>query len=300
MSCTYNQAPGVGVEVGKACEGSLGIAARTWLSGADSIVPPHLGELTGIDSITNSLSDNSPILSDCASPTSVLDTQSPAWPPLMLDKANDPSNLCHHLFLKSRQNSGLIYHPTKKSSVIQAQAQSQSLSHPISLVQQSFFSLAQSDEEWIDVENPLFDDPDLRGMAFEPYHCNNMGIPPLFDAEKSGSEKEQLPPLFIALNNGLDSREELADDRLPFLFKATDDGSDNSDRADNGRELDDGIPPLFIAVDDGSDKEVTSDNGSILMDNSLPPLFIPLDARSNNGTSIARRVQGPKKMYWQI
>ncbi|KAG5348847.1 hypothetical protein C0989_007783, partial [Termitomyces sp. Mn162] len=151
------------------------------------------------------------------------------------------------------KNPRLIYHPTKKSSAIQAQAQSQSLSHPISLVWQSFFSLAQSDEEWMDVENPSFDDPDLRGMTFEPYQFNN--IPPLFHAEESGSDEEHLLPLFIASNNGSDSRGEPDDSGLPPLFMATDDDSDNGDRADSGGELDDSrLPPLFMATDDKSDK----------------------------------------------
>ncbi|KNZ79073.1 hypothetical protein J132_04773 [Termitomyces sp. J132] len=209
----------------------------------------------------------------------------------MLDMSINPSNPCHpfhHLFLESRKNPELIWCPTKKLSTIQAQAQSQSLSHPVSLVWQSFFSLAQSDEEWMNVENPLFDDPDLSGMTFEPYQFNNIVIPPLFDAKESGSDKKHLPPLFIASNNGSDSGGELDDGGLSPLFMAMDDGTDNGDRADTGGELDDSsISPLFIAVDDGSDKEVTSDNTRVLMDDSLPPLFIALDARSNNGTSIA-------------
>ncbi|KNZ80700.1 hypothetical protein J132_04944 [Termitomyces sp. J132] len=246
-------------------------------------------ELTGIDSITNTLSSTSTIPSDCASSTSVPDTQSPAWPPSMLDKAIDLSNPCHpfhHLFLKSRKNPGLIYHPIKKSSAIQAQAQSQSLSHPVSLVWQSFFSLAQSDEKWMDVENPLFDDPDLRGMTFEPDWFNN--IPPLFHAEESGSDEEHLPPHFIASNNRSDSGGATDDSRLPPLFIAMDDKSNNGDRADSGGELDDGrLPPLFMAMDDKSDKEVISDNGNVLRVNSLPPLFIALDAGSKSRTSTA-------------
>ncbi|KAG5331327.1 hypothetical protein C0989_008148, partial [Termitomyces sp. Mn162] len=174
------------------------------------------------------------------------------------------------------KNPGLIYHPTKKSSTIQAQAQSQSLSHPISLVWQSFFSLAQSDEKWMDVENPSFDDPDLRGMTFEPYQFNN--IPPLFHAEESGSDEEHLPPLFIASNNGSDSRGEPDDSGLPPLFMAMDDEFDNGDRADSRGEPDDGrLPPLFIATDDKSDNSDRADSRGELDDGGLPPLFVAMD-----------------------
>ncbi|KAG5323002.1 hypothetical protein C0989_011074, partial [Termitomyces sp. Mn162] len=81
----------------------------------------------------------------------------------------------------------------------------------------------------------------------------------------------------------------LDDSELPPLFMATDDESDNGDRADSGGELDDsGLPPLFMVIDDKSDKEVISDNGNVLRDDSLPPLFIAPDAESNSGTSTAR------------
>ncbi|KAG5350533.1 hypothetical protein C0989_010560, partial [Termitomyces sp. Mn162] len=201
----------------------------------------------------------------------------------MLDKAINPSNPHHpfyHPFLKSRKNPGLIYHPTKESSTIQAQAQSQSLSHPISLVWQSFFSLAQSDEEQMDVENPSFNNPDLRGMTVKPCQFNN--IPPLFHAEESGSDEKHLPPLFIASNNRSNSRGELDDGRLSPLFMAMDDESDNGDRANSGGEPDDsGLPPLFMATDDKSDNSDRADSGGVPDDGRLSPLFMAMDDESD-------------------